>query len=83
MYSVHFSRQFRRNNLFIKYPAREKHGQEFNLAETLASQLWPATGWFVGKCLISCTDTLRPYKQKNRRCGIFLSVDLCSLIGYS
>ena len=22
-------------------------------------------GWFVGKCLISCPDTLRPYKQKN------------------
>ena len=24
--------------------------------------------WFISKCLISCPDTLRPYKQKNRSC---------------
>ena len=34
---------------------------------------------FVGKCLISGPDTLRPCKHKNRSFGKFLSVDLCSL----
>ena len=28
-------------------------------------------GWFVGKCLILCPDTFRPYKHKHCSCGKF------------